>query len=221
MLRIKSIQFDKDFDFGFTYEHLEPANVWAEAVTVKKSNMLPGKEIMRLIDQIVLQVVLAAGMKAHSFRNDSNLEKINYGRDNKGEYVEITINRPIDNFTSHSQMKLPRAYYRPEGEEEQMDMFPSQLDRDIKELQSLLQDLMLRYLVTALMIEDNTICSTGNTQEIIAELDFQKRGVVPESPENKTEDSPEVSGEQEYPNSDGDAKIIRMSTPSTIPDVSF
>lgn len=201
MLRIKSIQFDKDFDFGFTYEQLEPGAVVPEVVTVKKSNMPPGKEIMQQIALIVPQVALAAGVKTPDLRNNAALEKMAFGRDDAGDYVEIVINRPIDNFTSHSQMKLPRAYYRPEGAEEQLDMFPSQLDRDIKELQRMLQDSILRYLVTSLLIEDETIYSTGNTQGILSEIIIAKHG--------------------EGPKPNRDAKIIRMTTPSTIPDVSF
>jgi len=187
MLQIKSIQFDKDFDYGFTYQQLDMNAIEPETVTVKKSNMQPCTEIMRQIALIVPQVSHASGTKESKITSGATLEKMAFGRDKNGEYVDIVISIPVNNFSGNSQVKLPRAYYRTEGAQGQMDMFPSQLDRDIKELERMLQESLLRYLRTSLMIEE----------------------------------SPEVSGEQDESNPDSDTNIIRMMTPSAIPDTSF
>lgn len=83
-------------------------------------------------------------------------------------------------------------------------MFPSQLDRDLQELEQGLNE----YLETYVMHTYNLLRQS-----------VQKRGqqLVGEMPENK---SPEVSGESATTNLDNDAKIIRMATPSAIPETS-
>lgn len=124
MLRIKSIQFDKDLDHGITFERWLEGGTVPETVTLKKSCLQLGERLMGLLYAIAPRVAEAVGTRERQFNKDAMPEKIVFGSDDIGRFVDVLINRPVPNFTGRAQFKLPRAYYRNEGEEEQMKYVP-------------------------------------------------------------------------------------------------
>ncbi|WP_294348018.1 hypothetical protein [Prosthecochloris sp.] len=60
-------------------------------------------------------------------------EKIVFGHDDGGEFVQIMLGVGIHGFPEASQVKLPKAYLRP-GSERQISMFPADLENHLIEL---------------------------------------------------------------------------------------
>ncbi|UZJ39974.1 hypothetical protein OO185_02415 [Prosthecochloris sp. SCSIO W1102] len=211
MLRIKSINFDADGGFGFVYEQLAVNTIEPQTITVRKSNTPPDEGIHELIERIMPRLTKSAGIEIDQGGGFGRLEKLAFGSNDTGDYVDLIFAQPVKNFSHSSRLKFPRAYLRQEGAEEQLDMFPSDLDRDLKELQRRAKDMLLDHLAVSLVTELPQVFSNDKeTATILMGAHTLVHGSV--VPAKKSE-QPEQN--------EMDSKIIRMTTPSTIPDVSF
>ncbi len=211
MLRIKSINLDADGGFGFVYEQLAVNTTEPQTITVRKSNTLPDIGIFELIDRIMPQLTKSAGIEIDQGGGSGRLEKLAFGTNDTGDYVDLIFAQPIMNFSHSSRMKFPRAYLRQEGAEEQLDMFPSGLDRDLKELQRLAKDMLLDHLAVSLVTELPQVFSNDKeTATILMGAHSLVHGSV--VPAKKSE-QPE--------HNETDSKVIRMVTSDTVPESCF
>ena len=211
MLRIKSINFDADGCFGFTYEQLATNSNEPQTITVRKSNTPPDEGILELIDRIMPQLTKSTGIEIDQGGGFGRLEKLAFGSNDSGDYVDLIFAQPVKNFSHSSRMRFPRAYLRPEGSEEQLDMFPSDLDRDLKELQTRAKDLLLDHLAVSLVTELPQVFSNDKeTSTILMGAHALVHGSV--VPAKKSEPSETLTA---------DNKVIGAVGAGTIPDTQF
>ncbi len=183
---IKSIGLSDGLDLAFTRGWINE-----EKITVKGADLELSKEFHLSLGEVLCALPecldlppklahrvekINGEIKELSARDRSfYAEKIVFGHDDGGEFVQITLGVGIHGFPEASQVKLPKAYLRP-GDERQISMFPADLENHLIELKRQCNLVVEDYIksfeqdIQAWQLRD----SRQGAQEVIEAMDRMK-----------------------------------------------